>query len=188
MKEYCNLITGQVIIFYYFDFNDVKKQDATNFISSLVAQLCAKRDELPEEVIKLYERHNCGQQTAAISDLKTALDVLMKTFEDVFIIIDALDECPKNGERVEILPLIPDIGTRSPNLHLLVTSRPEPDIVDFLTPLLTSPGIPIWGGQVDSDIKLYIANQLTTNPRLKKWPEIIKADIEASLCTGANGM
>jgi hypothetical protein len=69
------------------------------------------------------------------------LDVLMKTFEDVFIVIDDLDECPRNGERVEILPLISEMRSRSPNLHLLVTSRPEPDIVDFLTPLLMCSGI-----------------------------------------------
>ena len=122
-------------------------------------------------------------------ELKTLLSLLVRDLEDVFIVIDALDECPKGYERGELLQLIRDIKSWSlPNLHLLSTSRQEPDIEDELTPLLTSAAIPIQGSEVESDIKLYIASELATDSKLRKWPSNIRVEIANTLAAGANGM
>jgi len=50
----------------------------------------------------------------------------LEIFQHLYIIADALDECPKQGEyqaRVELLTLIADIqSSKSSRLHILVTS------------------------------------------------------------------
>ena len=100
-----------------------------------------------------------------------------------------MEECRKNGGREEFLAAISDFKSRSlANLHVLTTSRRELDIEEALLPLITVPAIPVEGSQVDLDIKLHISWQLATDPLLKKWPKAVKAEIEESLTTGANGM
>ena len=114
---------------------------------------------------------------------------MMNGLEDVFIVVDALDECPKSSGREELLDLIRDIKSWSlPSLHLLATSRLEPDIKEALNHLLTSPEIPIQGPGVESDIKLHIHRQLATDVKLKKWSSDLKMEIEDTLVAGANGM
>jgi hypothetical protein len=110
-------------------------------------------------------------------------------FDNAFIVIDALDECPKDGERSELLAALSDIKPRSmDNFHLLVTSRREPDIEATLSPLLTTPAISLQGSHVDLDIQSHISHQLATDPKLKKWSPDIKEEIEQALRAGANGM
>jgi len=188
MKEYCKK-PGIALAYFYFDFNDTESQKVSNLVSSLLAQLCNKLDDLPEQLKVLYKECSEGQWRATMLELKKMLLLMVRDLEDVFIIIDALDECPKDNERRELLKLIRDIKSWSlPNLHLLGTSRQELDIKDELTPLLTSLAIPIQGFEVESDIKLYIASELATDSKLRKWSSDVKVEIENTLAAGANGM
>ncbi|KAH0533900.1 hypothetical protein FGG08_007482, partial [Glutinoglossum americanum] len=194
MKAYCGSKPRLAVAYFYFDFNDTEKQNAANCVSSLIAQLCSQVVDLPEKLKELYKRCNDGKQEAAIHDLKSALALFAETKEldDIFIVTDALDECPKNKEkefREELLELITEVKDWSTsNIHLLVTSRLEPDIEEALTPLLTARAISIQGSQVESDIKLHISSQLKTDPKLKQWPSEVKTEIEEALTAGANGM
>ncbi|KAI9868362.1 MAG: hypothetical protein M1813_005805 [Trichoglossum hirsutum] len=72
-------------------------------------------------------------------------------------------------------------------MHILVTSRKEKDIEEALTPSLTDQ-ICIEGAQVNSDIQLYIHEQLHNDSKLKKWPEKMREETEETLTGGANGM
>ena len=114
---------------------------------------------------------------------------IIEALGHVFIVVDALDECPQNGDREQLLAMISDMTSRSlDNLHVLVTSRREPDIEEALLSLLTVPAISLQGPQVDLDIKLHISSQLSADPRLKKWSKETKAKIENALTVKADGM
>jgi len=78
------------------------------------------------------------------------------------------------------------IGSPGSKIHLL-TSRPEQDIRDVVSPPTTK-AIPIQGCHVDSDINLYVVSQLAADPKLKKWSPQMKAEIEGTLAKKANGM
>jgi hypothetical protein len=196
MKAYCDSKPSLAVAYFYFDFNDTEKQNAANCVSSLIAQLCSQVVDLPEKLKKLYKECNDGKQKAAMRDLKAVLELFAVIEEvDVFIVADALDECPKNAKKLgeeprkELLELITEIKAWSPsNIHLLLTSRPEPDIRETLTPLLKTEAISIQGSQVDSDIELHINSQLSTDSKLNKWPGEVKQEIEKTLTAGANGM
>jgi len=188
MKEYCET-PGFALAYFYFDFNDTGKQKVSNLVSSLIAQLCNKVVDLPGQLKELYKRCNNGQQQAAVRELSATLSLIVRDFEDVFIVIDALDECPKDGERGELLTLIEEIHARQlSRIHLLVTSRPETDIKEMLMSWVGSWAIPLQGFQVDSDINLHVRSQLSADPKLKKWPDKVKAEVEEALTAGAKGM
>ena len=127
MKTYCDSKPNPAIAYFYFDFNKPEKQNATNFVSTLIAQLCSHLAELPEELTKLYETCSNGTQVAALYSLQPVLFAVAKELDTVFIVADALDECPNNGTvRRDLLEQIKDMITQSSsNVHLLVTSRSE---------------------------------------------------------------
>jgi hypothetical protein len=131
--------------YYYFDFRDVKKQDCYGLLSSLVSQLSAKSDSCCNVLSKLYSENSCGiMQKPGIRALKKCLaDVLSLTGQDqIYIIIDALDECPNSlgtpSAREDVLEFVEEIvNLKLPNVDLCVASKPEVDIRLVLEPLTT---------------------------------------------------
>jgi ankyrin repeat domain-containing protein 50 len=160
----------------------------------LIAQLCSKTTNLPERLEDLYEECKDGTHKADIPSLIAVLRLLAVADElhDLFIVVDALDECPKDEgkeRRNELLDLITEIKSwPTSNIHLLVTSRREPDIKEKLAPLLTAPAISLEGSEVGEDIEKHVKNQLATDPKLKGWSDDLKAHIERTLVEKANGM
>ena len=189
LTQECSTRPKDAVAYFYFDFNTAAKQEVSKCISSLVGQLCAQIGIIPSQIIKAYDRCNKGNSQPSLSDLIEMLIHVIEDFDNVFIVIDALDECPKDGERDQLLAAISDIKAISAsNLHILVTSRREPDIEDAVLPLVSVPVIPLQGSYVNMDIQMHIAHQLATDPKLKKWSIEIKEEIESTLTKGANGM
>jgi hypothetical protein len=109
---------------------------------------------------------------------------LIASFTNVYIIVDAIDECPKtDDERDELLAVVLEISHSGS--QLLVTSRLEIDIAEAFK---LEAKISIDKVIVGADIKLHIANELATDIRLRKWSSDIKDDIEKTLVEGSNGM
>lgn len=193
MNVYCSSKPDLLVAYFYFDFNDDKKQNAKNFLSSLIAQICSKMVNLPKELKNLYFRCNDGEYQADMPSLIETLKTFAvgKELQHIFIVGDALDECPMNERdlRTELLDLLTEIRSWSmSNIHLLVTSRQERDIMDKLLPLLTAPAILVGGPEVKADIKKHIEYQIVTDSKLKGWSDDLKAHIVRILVSKANGM
>lgn len=120
------------------------------------------------------------------------LQSVLELSGQTFFVIDALDECPigdENDSRTKILALLTELSEWAlPNLHILVTSRKEPDIDKALTPLLNLSSISIQTNQVQPDIHRYIKSQIASDPALNKWPSLINEEIENTLIENAHGM
>ena len=130
------------LAYYYFDYQDVKKQDRYGLLSSLVFQLSAKLDSCYEVLSQLYSDHDSGMRKPTTSTLtKCMKDMLSLPGQGpVYIIVDGLDECPDvsgvQSAREEVLGLIEElVGLKLLNFHLCVASRPEVDIRMVLEPL-----------------------------------------------------
>ena len=193
LSDLCSSTAGAAVVYFYFHFKESTKQNASHFVSSLNAQLCYQVPELPESLEALYHKCNNGSRKPALHDLKVILADFSTSIylDDIFIVADALDECPQNADksRQEVLELIAEIIKWSPsNLHLMVSSRPEIDITVALEALLIIPAVPLQGIKLDQDIECYITSQLETNSKLKKWPLDIKEEIRSTLIKGANEM
>jgi ankyrin repeat domain-containing protein 50 len=129
--------------------------------------------------------HRGDYQKPTIRGLATTVRSMIDAFENCYIIINALDECP---EREDLLAWIDEIlSWNSSKIHLLVTSRELPDIEESLADSV-SDHISLSGKEVDDDIRLHIQHQLMNDARLRKWPEDVRGEIEMTLVEGANGM
>jgi hypothetical protein len=177
------------VAYFYFDFNTTAKQEVTACLSSIVAQLCSCLTTFPPHIRQFYERCNHGKLRPGLDELTGILCEVIQSLDHVFVVIDALDECPKGQERDSLLTVLSNVKSSSLyNLHLLVTSRREPDIEENLGPLLTSQPISLQGSEVDWDIQSHISSVLATDPKLKRWSDDVKQEIETALTIGANGM
>ena len=178
------------LMYYYFDFNDPKKRKVDSFVTSLVSQLCCQLSFLPDRLKDLWLECHEGRQRPLLVKLMRELNCLLADFTDVFLVVDALDECPEdNGERGTLLEIITEIHSwQTEHLHILATSRQQTDIEVMLEPLLTAKAISIRDEQVNADVKILVSHEVGTIARKNRWPPILKTEVEEALVLGSNGM
>jgi hypothetical protein len=113
----------------YFQFSNTASQVVSNMLRSLIRQLSSSSSYPKSEFRTLWDQHNRVGSQPSLQELKATLDEILQLCEgETYIILDALDECPHGsdgGERAELLDFISGMHSK---VHLLVTSRPEPDI------------------------------------------------------------
>jgi archaellum biogenesis ATPase FlaH len=166
----------------------MEKQKVANFLRSILFQLIRQAEYIPDFLMNLYDNYRYSQPPTDLL-LSTVKHVIIG-HKHTFIIIDALDECPKqNEERSELCNLLKDIKEwTATNLHVLFTSRREVDLVESLDQLCTLGPISIQGEGVQFDIRKFIRAELLRNTRLSAWPTDIRDEIEHTLVEGARGM
>jgi hypothetical protein len=118
-------------------------------------------------------------------DLLELLVMILKRFECVYVVIDALDE---SQSRDNILNLLHHLATdlSSDKLRILATSRQERDVQRTLAQL--GGNISMSNDLVDEDIALFIESQLQSDRRLRFWPDSLKREVKQALIKGAKGM
>ena len=182
--------------YFYFDFRDIHKQKPHNLLLSLLTQLSARSGPCCEILSRLYSEHDRGEKQPSdrvmVECLKEML-ALLDAQGPTYIILDALDECPKTSTipppREEVLEFVNElVGLRLPNLHVCVTSRSEPDIQDVLEPLTTRPvSLHEESGQQE-DIANYVASIVNSNRRTRRWRKEDKDLVIKTLTEKADGM
>lgn len=154
-------------------------------IRSLVTQLILCQKSSSDVLDSLYSR---GRQPTG-EELLVTFHSMMTTYDEVFVVIDALDECE---ERPELLSDIEEVMEwKDIHLHILVTSRKEADIEDSLNPLCDDGmSICIHRASVDADIRTYVHDRLLEDRRFRRWRDHTKVqqEIENTLMGKANGM
>jgi hypothetical protein len=181
--------------YYYFDFREVKKQDCDGLLSSLILQLSAESDSCYNILSQLYSDNSRGIRKPSFKALKKCLkDMLgLPGQGPIYIIVDALDECPnfpgRPSPREKVLDLIEDlVNLELPNVRLCVASRPEIDIRLVLEPL-TSLKLSLHdeNGQKE-DIIEYIKSAVHSDRRMRKWREEDQNLVIDTLSQYAEGM
>jgi hypothetical protein len=183
------------LAYFYFDFRDVDKQNLRNLLPSLLIQLSAQSDPCCDVLSRLFSAHNRGvkkpSDPAMIECLKEM--VTHEAQGPIYIIIDALDECPTTSSipspREEVLELVEDlVGLHLPNLHICITSRPEPDIQIVLEGLTEcSLSLHEESGQKE-DIANYVASFVHSDRRMGRWREEDRELVIKTLSEKADGM
>ena len=181
--------------YYYFDFRDVKKQDCHGLLSSLISQLSVESDSCYDILSKLHSDNGRGTRKPDLGALKKCLADMLRLPEQgpIYIIVDALDECPnfpgRPSAREEVLEIVEElVGLNLPNVHLCVSSRPEMDIRLVLEPL-TNLKISLHDeiGQ-KGDITKYIESVVYSDRSMRRWKEEDKQLVVDTISSKADGM
>jgi hypothetical protein len=187
---------GASLAIYYYDFREEQKKDLRGLLSSILSQLCDQSDPYHDIISNFYSTY--GVQSPSDEDLERCLKELLDVpgQAPVYLIIDALDECPSTSPRLsgpspreEVLKLLLRlIESRLVNLRICVTSRRETDIKIALEPFtFRSISIHDEPGQLE-DIENYIRSVINTGPKSRRWKEEDKQQVIEVLTDRADGM
>jgi hypothetical protein len=188
--------TGSAIMAYFYcDFRDEDKQNCRSLILSIISQLCAQSDLCYDTLSRVFLAHDKGAQKPSDETLAKCLTemVSLPIQGPIYIIVDALDECPNNSglptPREEVLDLIDNlVGLRLPNLHICVTSRPEIDIQTTLEPLTTlRVSLHNQTGQKE-DIMDYVSSVVHSDKKMRRWREEDRKLVIETISERADGM
>lgn len=153
--------------YFFFDFNDEQKQDPEIMMRSLLCQLSQQYNKIPASLDALFSSSENGQRQPSTHALLDALRSITQELPQVYIVLDALDECAQRVELMERLKAI--AGWQLQNLHLLVTSRREQDIKSSLDEFVDGGNqVCLESTLVDKDIQRYVQERLSTDKSLYK--------------------
>jgi hypothetical protein len=184
ISQHCKTEVSIAYAYFFFDGRDSQNalQLHENLIRSLIKQFSVQCASIPNALVQLY---GGGHQQPHIRLLNDVLLHLLDSFQEVYIIIDSLDEC---SERVKLLSWVAEITRwKVAKLHLLTTSRPERDIESCMQ-LLGASSVTVEGDSVASDIEKYIDWTLQEDDKWKFWDEPVLNQVKRKLMEDAGAM
>lgn len=178
------------IAYFFFTFRDATKQDASAALRALLLQLCGQIKGLEADLLQLKNSYDGG--TPPVNVLEEHLKRAILRCQDVYILLDALDESPADNSREEVLLVIERIRKwQLPGLHLLVTSRDLLDIRDGLQFYGTDQDWErVWLNKtnVQQDITNYVSYMINHDRKLLGWNKEQREKIKICLVERASGV
>jgi len=174
------------LAFIYCDYTKYKSQTIKYFIGTIVRQLVEQRSAITEDVRLLHKKYRRKGTPPSITEYLELLQSLARASSEVYLIIDALDECIDNSRESIWGSLLTKLKISVPNLRLLCTSRYISDIGGRLK---NSTRIEIRARDVD--INTYILAQIESKDRLLglcEEDDALKDEILVAVGSNTEGM
>jgi hypothetical protein len=171
--------------FFYFSFSDERKQSDSDLLRSLVAQLGWREPGLS----MLRQAYGDAKRSVPGPDeLEKILLASIRSCSKVYLLVDALDECPEDHDtRQSVLARIERLTQDAPNLRVLATSRELDRIRKSMEALIAEP-LRVTTRAVDDDIQLYLAKEISRDRSLCELSPDMRALIESTIGSQADGM
>lgn len=150
-------------------------------------QLSRQREALFLAVVDFYETNHRDARDPAFGTLRKVLLEILKGFETVFVVFDALDECEERKELMCLFRELVGDGIGC-TIKLFITSRRESDIQKSFHEI---DSIEIEATKISSDIKAYVNHEIdqrSQDGRLELSSKKLRGEIVSSLIDRAGGM
>lgn len=179
----CDKDASSALGFFYFAFNDLRKQDYASLLATVVNHLCKDKPVRPW----LQQAYDKWRTCRPPEDVLERLVVsAAREFKSAVIVIDALDECPE-PHRQSVFNGLSRLHERCDSLSMLITSRKEPDIHETMQSWLAT-SVQIVDSLVNTDIRYYVERELSRHRVLSKVTQSVKREIETTFEEKAGGM
>ena len=162
------------VVGFYCDFLAQQEQTVTNMIGAILKQLVARGD-IPKSVREAFQKgkKEFGGRGPLHDDVMGMLRTAIASLSQVFICIDALDEClPKHLPK--LLESLRDIVRESPRARIFLTGRPH--VAGAIQRYFTKTVVMPIGPNTD-DIRNYLAMKLDEDDD----PEAMDGDLRAEI-------
>lgn len=155
------------------------------FLGMILCQLCRQLEHLPLELQRTCT--NRREEGPTVTELIQCLTIVSQHFEEISIVIDAVDESKSRGDFLALILLLLQRDLLK-NIRLLVTSRDEIDIRRAMESEPTGVRISMSNQYVDNDIRNFVHMTLHSDPGFIRWPNNLLSEVEDALSKGAKGM
>lgn len=169
------------IAYVYFDYRQ-REEQAEMLLRNLLKQLAQKRPSLPPCVIALYKQEMDQGIPPSLEAISLALQTVAGDYSKLFIIVDALDECPNSNDcrnrfLAEILRL-----RHKWAVNIFATSRQNTDISNRF-----KGGTFIEISAMEEDIRKYLTGNLHLLPDFVRNDVDLKKEIEKTIVGSVQG-
>jgi hypothetical protein len=178
------------ICFAYCDYRTPESQEPRHIAAALLKQLCRQSATIPDELLT-FKREARRPSLADIERFLAKLPIDMK-LEEVYIVIDALDEC-RERDRPAIVRMLSEVMRGIPCAEVFVTSRKEGDIERAFTES-SAPTIQIQAKNVAADIQSFVESEVRrlrqgyNGKKLFLNSDALEAKVISTLTDKADGM
>jgi hypothetical protein len=119
------------LAYIFCDYKSEEEQSVDQLWGNLLQQPIQNNQELASSLLALHEAHVEKKSFPSVDEIAGVLLSTIAKHADVYIVVDAIDEYPqKDRKRWRLLKTLRDLHTKTDALHLLVTSRFTPDVVE----------------------------------------------------------
>ncbi|KAI0502938.1 ankyrin repeat-containing domain protein [Xylaria bambusicola] len=175
-------------IYFFCTYSDKSTHSARNLISSLAAQLACQNEEA-FQILEEYQKELVSQKPLtlepSVQKLLTIFEYMCGMFDQIFVVVDGLDECEGDEVILSLLQLSSKMNSAS--ITTLLLSRDVVGIRDRLE----SRFVHIEIAAHTEDLQLYVSAELEKRIELKQFRIRnlkLKADIIDKLVHDAKGM
>lgn len=195
LEQLCRMDEANGIAYWYFSFSERGSLSLGNSLSSLLRQLCSVTNAVPTSIQNLWKKHNISGSRPSSDTLLTVLDGMLdglaRESRQVFLVLDALDECPARLDnaaessmneknislRSEVLDTLMHLIEKHSVLRIVATSRKE---VDIKSRFESWPRLNI-EDHVSDDLDIFVRKSLDKIVESDDWKEAYRSEIQLRL-------
>lgn len=169
------------IVYIYVNYRQRDSQKVEHIFESLLRQLVCGRPSIPEGVQSLYNSHKRHGSRPHFNEISQHVRLVATLYAKIFIVVDALDECPAGGRRARLLEELFKLRADC-SANILCTSRPIQEITDRFGQL----SLEIRAK--DRDVRNYLDSQMVHLPAFVARSQSLQEQIKDEIVKAAEGM
>ena len=169
------------VTFLYCTYTHQEEQTTTTLLRALLRQLAICSSVVPQPIQELYDRSKDQRTVLSEHELAKAVETAISTFEKVFLIIDALDECGP-PLRSKLLSILHSIQEKSA-LSLLATAQDLPDIRSQLQPCVA---LKIQASE--ADVTAFVGQHICDLSSCVQKSNVLRTQVIAAVVDAVDGM
>jgi Cdc6-like AAA superfamily ATPase len=171
------------IAYIYCNFQQ-QETTAEYLLSNILKQLAAPQDPLPECIKSLHAKHSANSTRPLKQELLDTVRLIAGGYSRVFIMVDALDECPMaDGSQARFISQLRELQAKS-RANVFATSRPIPNIVsEFKEDCIT-----LQVQARDEDVRTYLVDNVYLFPNFVKRDIVLQEEIITKIIKSSGGM
>jgi NACHT domain len=179
-----NMRDGNIGLAYVFcNYRSQLEQTPVNIFASFLRQLIPEGASAPGNLKSLYQSHIRKGTRPALDEVSKLLLSQMESYSQIFIVVDALDECPDGNGIRELMLAKLRLLQASKGVNLMVTSRPIPKIMEAFE---YDPQLEIRASE--ADVRRYLDGQMSRLARCVIKNTTLQEDIKGEIAKAVDGM
>lgn len=171
------------VAYVYCNYKRQAEQTVQYLLAALLKQLVHDRPSLARPLSSLYDNHQNKGTKLSLKETLSALKSALASHSTVYVVIDALDECPtQGGTRKQLLKFCRELQEQA-DMRLMATSRHISEIVEEFKDV---PSLEVRAS--DSDVKRYVAGQIEHLARCVTADAQLQELVENKVVAAVDGM
>ncbi|KAH3996839.1 hypothetical protein HBI38_155770 [Parastagonospora nodorum] len=167
------------VAFFFCEFGKQDEQTVDAMMLSILKQLVERRVSPSSSTQLLYDQSGEGIKRPLHDDIMIALQSETGSYESVYIVVDALDECRFAREVLSgLFSLQKQFG-----INFLATSRPVPEIQNLFQ---GTTQVAIHAS--NEDVKLYLEAQIQKTPYFARLSHTLQEEVKIGIIQSVQGM